>query len=182
MWEDEVLPEPDIRNISVAAGRDAMHGPAVLLTNIKGYPGKQVVVGVHGSFTNLALLLGRPKGTSVKELFYEMVNRWGSDEPLIEWVSPEAAPVLTNRVEANINLYELLPLYRINEYDGGFYIDKANVVSRDPSDPEDISASRTWGSTVSRYMVPTCSAWMPCRPTTWGNTSVLPKEKMPNST
>ena len=33
-WEDEVLPEPDIRNISVAAGRDAMHGPAVLLTNI----------------------------------------------------------------------------------------------------------------------------------------------------
>ncbi|MYH69484.1 MAG: UbiD family decarboxylase, partial [Gammaproteobacteria bacterium] len=23
LWEDEVLPEPDIRNISVAAGRDA---------------------------------------------------------------------------------------------------------------------------------------------------------------
>ena len=136
VWEDEVLPEPDIRNISVAAGRDAMHGPAVRLTNIRGYPGKQVVVGVHGSFTNLALLLGRPKGTSVKELFYEMVNRWGSDEPLIERVSPAQAPVLTHRVEDNINLYELLPLYRINEYDGGFYIDKANVVSRDPSDPE----------------------------------------------
>ena len=136
VWEEEVLPEPDIRNISVAAGRDAMHGPAVRLTNIRGYPGKQVVVGVHGSFTNLALLMGCPKGTSVKELFYEMVNRWGSDEPLIERVDPEAAPVLTHRVESDINLYELLPLYRINEYDGGFYIDKANVVSRDPSDPE----------------------------------------------
>ena len=136
VWEEEVLPEPDIRNISVAAGRDAMHGPAVLLNNIKGYPGKQVVVGVHGSFTNLALLLGRPKGTSVKELFYEMVNRWGSDEPLIERVPPARAPVLANRVENGINLYALLPLYRINEYDGGFYIDKANVVSRDPSDPE----------------------------------------------
>ena len=136
-WEEEVLPEPDIRNISVAAGRDAMHGPAVLLNNIKGYPGKRVVVGVHGSFTNLALLMGRPKGTSVKELFYEMVNRWGSDEPLIERVPPNAAPVHTNRVKENINLYELLPLYRINEYDGGFYIDKANVVSRDPSDPDD---------------------------------------------
>ena len=137
VWEEEVLPEPDIRNISVAAGRDALHGPAVLINNIKGYPGKQVVVGVHGSFTNLALLMGRPKGTSVKELFYEMVNRWGSDEPLIERVPPDQAPVLGNRVERGINLYGLLPLYRINEYDGGFYIDKANVVSRDPSDPED---------------------------------------------
>ena len=137
VWEDEVLPEPDIRNISVAAGRDALHGPAVLINNINGYPGKQVVVGVHGSFTNLALLMGRPKGTSVKELFYEMVNRWGSDEPLIERVSPAAAPVHTNRVERGINLYGLLPLYRINEYDGGFYIDKANVVSRDPLDPDD---------------------------------------------
>jgi 4-hydroxybenzoate decarboxylase len=27
-------------------------------------------------------------------------------------------------------------LYRINEYDGGFYIAKANVVSRDPKDPD----------------------------------------------
>ena len=139
VWEEEVLPEPDIRNISVAAGRDAMPGPAVLLNNSKGYPGKQVEVGVHGSFTNLALLLGRSKGTSVKELFYEVVDRWGSDKPLIERVPPAQAPVHTNRVEEDINLYELLPLYRINEYDGGFYIDKASVVSRDPSDPEDFN-------------------------------------------
>ena len=72
----------------------------------------------------------------MKELFYEMVNRWGSDDPLIDWVSRELAPVHANRVENPVNLYELLPLYRINEYDGGFYIDKANVVSRDPSDPD----------------------------------------------
>ena len=137
VWEEQVLPEPDIGNIAVAAGRDALYGPAVLINNIRGYPGKQVVVGVHGSFTNLALLMGRPKGTSVKELFYEMVNRWGYDEPLIDRISPSQALVLTNRVENDINLYELLPLYRINEYDGGFYIDKANVVSRDPSAPED---------------------------------------------
>ena len=36
--EEELL--PDIRNISVAAGRDALYGPAVLLNNIRGYPGK----------------------------------------------------------------------------------------------------------------------------------------------
>ena len=107
VWEDELLPEPDIRNISVAAGRDAMYGPAVLLNNIRGYPGKQVVVGVHGSFTNLALLMGQPKGASAKELFYEMVNRWGSDEPLIERISPSQAPVLTNRVDADIDPFDL---------------------------------------------------------------------------
>jgi UbiD family decarboxylase len=30
-----------------------------------------------------------------------------------------------------------LPLFRVNPYDGGFYIAKAGVVSRDPLDPED---------------------------------------------
>ena len=29
-WPDAVMPEPDIRNVSVAAGRDAMNGPAIV--------------------------------------------------------------------------------------------------------------------------------------------------------
>jgi vanillate/4-hydroxybenzoate decarboxylase subunit C len=135
-WSDEVLPEPDIRNIAVAAGRDANNGPAVIFSNIVGYPGKKLVLGVHGSFTNLALLLGHPKGTTIKELFYEIISRWGADKPLLEFIEPEQATVNENRLTDSFNLYELLPLYRINEYDGGFYIGKANVVSRDPRDPE----------------------------------------------
>ena len=135
-WPDPVMPEPDIRNVSVAAGRDAMNGPAIVFDRITGYPGKRVAVGVHGSFSNLALLLGYPKGTTVKELFYDIVNRWGADRPLIERVSTGGAPVHEHRVEQDVNLYELLPLYRINEYDGGFYIAKANIVSRDPVEPD----------------------------------------------
>ena len=138
-WPEAVLPEPDIRKVVVAAGRDAMGGPAIVFDKIRGYPGKRLVVGVHGSFSNIALLLGKPKGTSIKELFYELAGRWGSDKPLINRVEPEDAPVHENRVEADINLYDMLPLYRINALDGGFYIAKANIVSRDPRDPDNFA-------------------------------------------
>ena len=104
-WPEAVLPEPDIRKVVVAAGRDAMAGPAIVFDKIRGYPGKRLVVGVHGSFSNIALLLGKPKGTSIKELFYELAGRWGSDKPLVNRVAPEDAAVHENRVEADINLY-----------------------------------------------------------------------------
>jgi 4-hydroxybenzoate decarboxylase len=135
-WPEAIMPEPDIRKIAVAASRDAMTTPAILFDKIRGYPGKRMVLGVHGSFSNIALLLGYPKGTSIKELFYELIGRWGSDKPLLERVKPEEAPINENRIESDINLYDLLPLYRVNEYDGGFYIGKANVVSRDPLEPD----------------------------------------------
>ena len=138
-WPETVLPEPDIRKVVVAAGRDAMTGPAIVFDKIRGYPGKRLVVGVHGSFSNTALLLGKPKGTSIKELFYELAGRWGSDKPLISRVKQEHAPVHENRVDKDINLYDLLPLYRINALDGGFYIAKANIVSRDPRDPDNFA-------------------------------------------
>lgn len=135
-WPDPVMPEPDIREIVVAAGRDAMFGPAIMFDRIRGYPGKRLAVGVHGSFSNIAVLLGHPKGTSIKELFFDLTRRWGTAKAQINRVEPDKAAVHRNRVEKNINLYDLLPLYRVNEYDGGFYIAKANVVSRDPHEPE----------------------------------------------
>ena len=135
-WPDPVLPEPDIRNISVAAGNDAAVGPAVVFDKIRGYPGKRIAINVHGSFGNLALLLGHPKTTPIRDLFHEIIRRWGSDKPLLERIAPEQAPVNENRLDQNINLYSLLPLYRINACDGGFYIAKACVVSRDPLEPD----------------------------------------------
>jgi UbiD family decarboxylase len=38
---------------------------------------------------------------------------------------------------SDVNIFEVLPLVRLNEGDGGFYIDKAAVVSRDPDDPDE---------------------------------------------
>ena len=133
------MPEPDIRNVCIAAARDPMNGPAILFDKIYGYPGRRIVVGVHGSFANLALLLGYPKDTTLKELFFGIAGRWGADKPFIKRINPDKAAVHTVRADGDINLYKLLPLYRINEYDGGFFIAKANVVSRDPSAPDDFN-------------------------------------------
>ncbi|RLA14580.1 MAG: UbiD family decarboxylase, partial [Gammaproteobacteria bacterium] len=135
-WPEAVMPEPDIRNVIAAGGRDFMTQPAIMFDKIIGYPDKRMVAGVHGSFANIALLLGMPKNSSIKEMFYEMVKRWDSSKADLRRVAPGSAPVHQNRIEKDINLYDLLPLYRINEYDGGFYLGKANVVSRDPSDLE----------------------------------------------
>ncbi|GJM70047.1 hypothetical protein HMSSN036_22630 [Paenibacillus macerans] len=46
------------------------------------------------------------------------------------------APFQENQITEDINLFELFPLFRLNRGDGGFYIDKAVVVSRDQYDPE----------------------------------------------
>ena len=35
-----------------------------------------------------------------------------------------------------INLFDVLPLYRGNCWDGGCYLSKASVISRDPEDPD----------------------------------------------
>jgi len=135
-WPETVMPEPDIRNIAVAAGRDMMGGPAIIFDKIRGYPGKRLVLGVHGSFANIAAVLGQPKNTSIKNLFYNLVSRWSGQSGALPRIKPELSPVHEVRIEKDFNLYDLLPLYRINAYDGGFYFGKANVVSRDPQDPD----------------------------------------------
>jgi len=38
------------------------------------------------------------------------------------------------KVDTDINLFDLMPLFRMNRGDGGCFIDKACVISRDPDD------------------------------------------------
>jgi vanillate/4-hydroxybenzoate decarboxylase subunit C len=37
-------------------------------------------------------------------------------------------------VDQDINLYALMPLFRVSRSDGSYFIDKAYVISRDPDD------------------------------------------------
>lgn len=132
-YTDEVMPEPDIRAISRASADIGPTGPAVLIENVKGYKGKKIAVNVHGSWANHALMLGMPKTTSLKEQFFELARRWDSYPGEVRWVDD---PACQEVILDDFNLLELLPVYKVNENDGGFYLSKASVVSKDPDDPD----------------------------------------------
>jgi 4-hydroxybenzoate decarboxylase len=129
--KEEVDPEPNIG----AAGRAASNlknGPAVMFEKVRGYK-NPVVTNVHGSWANHALMMGMDKDTPVKEQFHELARRW--DKYPVPAKHVDSSPVKQHTVTENINLFDVLSLYRINTYDAGFFISKACVVSRDPEDP-----------------------------------------------
>ncbi|WP_328316675.1 non-oxidative hydroxyarylic acid decarboxylases subunit C [Streptomyces sp. NBC_00388] len=133
---DEVLPEPDIAAAANATGRIGENAPALLFDNVKGFTSARIAMNVHGSWANHALALGLPKNTPVKEQVEEFARRWDAFP-----VAPERredAPWRENSQEGgDVDLFSVLPLFRLNDGDGGFYLDKAAVVSRDPGDPGD---------------------------------------------
>ncbi len=75
-YNDQVVPEPDIRAIAKAAGDMGDTGPAVMINNILGHKKARIAVNVHGSWANHAVMLGMPKTTSLKEQFVELDKRW----------------------------------------------------------------------------------------------------------
>lgn len=134
--KDEVDPEADIG----AAGRACANmdkKPAVLFEKVKGYK-YSVVTNVHGSWANHALMMGMPKDTPVKEQFFELNRRWDKFPVPPVIVPREKALCKENTISENINLFEILPLYRINDQDGGFFLSKACVVTGDPAEPDNL--------------------------------------------
>ncbi|MFJ9037532.1 non-oxidative vanillic acid decarboxylases subunit C [Streptomyces sp. NPDC102406] len=133
---DEVLPEPDLAAAANATGRIGENAPALYFDNVKGFTDARIALNVHGSWANHALALGLPRNTPVKEQVEEFARRWDAFP-----VAPERredAPWRENTQEgADVDLFSVLPLFRLNDGDGGFYLDKAAVVSRDPEAPDD---------------------------------------------
>ncbi|PTF10386.1 phenolic acid decarboxylase [Staphylococcus equorum] len=134
--KDEVMPEPDLSAIGRTAP-DMENGPAVLVENIKGYH-TPVVLNVHGSWQNHALMLGLPKNTPTKEQFFALKEKWDQYPIKPKWIDAKNAPVKENIIseEDGINLFDVLPLFRINEFDAGYYLSKALIVSKDPNKPD----------------------------------------------
>ncbi|WP_329126264.1 non-oxidative hydroxyarylic acid decarboxylases subunit C [Streptomyces sp. NBC_01465] len=132
---EEVLPEPDLAAAANATGRIGENAPALYFDNVKGFTDARIAMNVHGSWANHALALGLPRNTPVKEQVEAFAARWDAFP-----VAPERredAPWRQNSQEgAEVDLFSMLPLFRLNDGDGGFYLDKAAVVSRDPEDPE----------------------------------------------
>ncbi|NKZ03483.1 non-oxidative hydroxyarylic acid decarboxylases subunit C [Actinomadura latina] len=131
---DQVMPEPDIAAAANAACRMGDDAPALYFDNVAGFTSARIAMNVHGSWANHALALGLPKGMGVKEQVSEFSRRWDTFPVAPEWRA--GPPWAENVMDGDeVNVFEVLPLVRLNDGDGGFYIDKAAVVSRDPEDP-----------------------------------------------
>jgi UbiD family decarboxylase len=134
---DEVSAEPDIAAASAAAVRMGHTAPALWFDAVTGFHRPRIVTNAHGSWVNHAVALGLDPGTPVREQIEEF-NRRTEDLPLEPTRPTQPAPFLANHLaDDDADLFEVLPLFRWNDGDGGFFIDKAAVVSRDPEAPGD---------------------------------------------
>lgn len=132
--KEQVQAEPDLAAAANAAGRIGDKAPALYFDNIEGFTDARVALNTLGSWPNHAIAIGMDPGTSTKDQVAEFIRRW--DEFPVSVQHRENPPWQENCVIGDdINLFEILPLFRLNDGDGGFYLDKAAVVSRDPADP-----------------------------------------------
>jgi UbiD family decarboxylase len=129
---DPVKLEPDLAAASAAATRLGSRSPALLFNNVAGYQNAQIATNVHGSWANHALALGMDPDASIRDQFLEFVRRYRMYPGQLERVS--SAPWQEVVIDKDINLFEILPLFRWNQGDGAFFIDKPCVISRDPDD------------------------------------------------
>ena len=135
--EEEVAAEPDLAAAANAVPALAPNPPALYFDRVTGFTDARIALNVHGSWANLAVALDMPPATPPREQVEEFSRRWERDFP----VAPERRenPLWGEQsmVGDDVDLFKVLPLFRLNDGDGGFYIDKAAVVSRDPEDVED---------------------------------------------
>jgi UbiD family decarboxylase len=124
--------EPDLGAAGCAITRLGETSPALLFDNIRGYRDARVALNVHGSWPNHALALGMDKDTPVRDQFFEFVRRYQQYPGSLEYA--RAAPWQEVVIDRDVNLFAVLPLFRLNRGDGGFFIDKASVISRDLDD------------------------------------------------
>ncbi|GAA4833834.1 non-oxidative hydroxyarylic acid decarboxylases subunit C [Saccharopolyspora rosea] len=132
---EEVAPEPDLGAAANAVSRLGEGAPALYFDNVTGFTDARIALNAHGSWSNHAIAMGMPADSTTKEQVDEFIRRW-EDFP----VAPERRenpPWADNSLEGDdVDLFRVLPLFRLNDGDGGFYLDKAAVVSRDPEDPD----------------------------------------------
>jgi UbiD family decarboxylase len=134
---EQVSPEPDLGAAARALSDLGENTPALLFDNIHGYTGARVALNVHGSWPNHALMMGMDKHTPSKEQFFEFVRRYQNFPGQVEHRTEAPWRECVIDDPDRINLFELLPLFRLNRHDAGCFIDKAVIVSREPDRPED---------------------------------------------
>lgn len=127
--KDQVRLEPDIGASSQAT--ILSNGPGLFFENLQGYPPSHTLtIALMGSTRRLALSLDLPKLTGRGELVQELSRRL--EQPLIKPKHVSSAPLKEERhFGKEINLFEF-PLHRLNMRDGGPYLTKTHIITKDP--------------------------------------------------
>lgn len=133
-----VSTEPDLAAAANAACRMSDQAPALWFDNIAGFIDARIALNTLGSWANHAIALGLAAHTPVKQQIEVFIERWQAYPVAVER-RPDAPWQANTLNKDEINLFELLPLFRLNLGDGGYYLDKACVISRDPSDVDNFA-------------------------------------------
>ncbi|PRW62715.1 non-oxidative hydroxyarylic acid decarboxylases subunit C [Actinopolyspora mortivallis] len=134
---ERVDPEPDLGAAANAANRLGERAPALYFDNVTGFESARIAVNAHGSWANHAIAFDLPPETPTRDQVREFIRRWENFPVPVE--RRQDPPWAENTLDgAEVNLFDVLPLFRLNDGDGGFYLDKAAVVSRDPEDPDNL--------------------------------------------
>ena len=125
---DQVKFEPDLAAAACALARIGEDGPAIVFNNIAGCTNAQVAMNVHGSWPNHALALGMDKDAPLRDQFFEFVSRFKQFPGELERVT--TAPWQEVVVDKDINLFDLMPLFRLNRETGVLHRQGLHCFSR----------------------------------------------------
>jgi len=147
-----------------------MEGPCLLFEKIKDYPaGFRISNGTTGTWSRVALAMGLPKDTSVREIYRVYEERLERRIPP-RIVQKDGAPCKQNVLRGDdVDLYTF-PSPMIHEGDGGRYIGTWDVVVC--KDPE--TGWENWG--MYRFMVHT-KDWLTGWPQTTSQLAMIFKER-----
>lgn len=116
--EEEVNAEPDLAAAANATGRIGDGAPALWFDNIRGFTDARVVMNTIGSWQNHAISMGLPANTPVKNRSTSLFVA-GTNSRLAR--ASCKSGLAQNTVDGeDINLFDILPLFRLNDGDGGF--------------------------------------------------------------
>jgi vanillate/4-hydroxybenzoate decarboxylase subunit C len=127
---EQVSLEPDLAAAACALAKMGEATPAIQFEVIAGYNNARVVLNVYGSWPNHALALGMEKDTPLRDQFFEFVRRYHLYPGELDRV--DTAPWQEVVVDKDVNLYDVILLFRLNSGDAAFFLDKACIISRDP--------------------------------------------------
>ena len=65
---------------------------------------------------------------------FKFLELWDKYPGEVKFIDKDKAPCHEVVIKDNINLVEMLPMFRINKWDAGMFFSKASVVTRDPDD------------------------------------------------